>query len=61
GFSFRNYNSDELYNIIEYALWIYKDKGKWENLIENAMNSDNSWNRSAQIYLDLYRELTGQD
>lgn len=61
GFSFRNYSSDELYNIIKYALWIYKDKGKWENLIENAMNSDNSWNRSAQIYLDLYRELTGQD
>lgn len=61
GFSFRNYNSEELYNMIQYALWIYQDKGKWNGLIRNAMNSDNSWNKSAQIYLNLYRELTGQD
>lgn len=60
GFSFRNYNSDELYNIIQYALWIYKDKEKWNELIKNAMNSDNSWNKSADIYLNMYRELTHQ-
>lgn len=61
GFSFRNYSADELYNIIQYALWIYTDKGKWNHLIRNAMNSDNSWNKSAEIYLNLYRELTGID
>lgn len=61
GFSFRNYSAEELYNIIQYALWIYKDKNRWNNLIQNAMSSDNSWNKSAQVYLNLYRELTGQD
>ena len=61
GFSFRNYNAEELLNIIKYALWIYRDKKKWNGLIRNAMNSNNSWERSAQIYLDMYRELTGQD
>ena len=61
GFSFTNYNSDDLYNIIQYALWIYKDKKKWNNLIKQAMKSDNSWNKSAEIYLNMYRELTGQD
>ena len=60
GFGFKNYNSEELLNIIKYALWIYKDKKKLNNLVINAMNSDNSWGRSAQIYLDMYRELTGQ-
>ena len=45
----------------KYALWIYRDKKKWNGLIRNAMNSNNSWERSAQIYLDMYRELTGQD
>ncbi|AQS12103.1 glycogen synthase [Clostridium saccharobutylicum] len=60
GFSFTNYNADELYNILQYALLIYQDKKRWNNLIEHAMNSDNSWNRSAQIYLDMYRELTHQ-
>ena len=61
GFSFTNYNSDDLYNVIQYALWIYKDKKQWNNLIKQAMNSDNSWNKSAEIYLNMYRELTGQD
>jgi starch synthase len=61
GFSFKNYNSDELYNIIQYSLRIYENKKVWNNLIRNAMNSDNSWNKSAQVYLNLYRELTGQD
>jgi len=61
GFSFTNYNSDDLYNVIQYALWIYKDKKKWNNLIKQAMKCDNSWNKSAEIYLNMYRELTGQD
>lgn len=61
GFSFKNYNADELYNIIQYALWIYSNKNHWNTLINHAMNSDNSWEKSAQKYLDLYRELTGID
>lgn len=61
GFSFRNYNADELYNIIQYALWIYRNKNHWNTLINHAMNSNNSWEKSAQKYLDLYRELTGID
>lgn len=60
GFSFSNYNADELYNIIKYALFIYSNKDKWNRLIKNAMNSDNSWNKSADIYLNMYRELTHQ-
>ncbi|MBE6063483.1 MAG: glycogen synthase GlgA [Clostridium butyricum] len=61
GFSFKNYNADELYNIIQYALWIYSNKNHWNTLVNHAMNSDNSWEKSAQIYYDLYRELTGRD
>lgn len=61
GFSFRNFNSDELYNIIQYALYVYKNRKLWNKLTKQAMNSDNSWNKSAEVYLNLYRELTGQD
>ncbi|AWK50152.1 glycogen synthase GlgA [Clostridium beijerinckii] len=61
GFSFTNYNSDDLYNVIQYALGIYKNKKEWSNLVNQAMNCDNSWNKSAEIYLNMYRELTGQD
>ena len=61
GFSFTSYNADDLYNVIQYAMWIYKDKKKWNNLVKQAMKSDNSWNKSADVYLNMYRELTGQD
>lgn len=60
GFSFTDYNADQLYNIIQYSLWIYSNKEKWNKLIKNAMNSDNSWNKSADLYLNMYRELTHQ-
>ena len=61
GFSFQNYNSEDLYNTIQYALWIYTNKKHWKRLIKQAMNSDNSWRKSADIYLNMYRELTGID
>jgi starch synthase len=61
GFSFKNYSSEDLYNIIQYALWIYGNKKHWKRLIKQAMNSDNSWEKSADIYLNMYREVTGID
>lgn len=58
GFSFANYSADELYNIIQYALWIYSDKKRWNNIVKQAMNSDNSWYKSSNEYLNMYKELT---
>ena len=58
GFSFANYSADELYNIIQYALWIYTDKNRWNNIVRQAMNSDNSWYKSSNEYLNMYKELT---
>lgn len=54
GFGFRNFNSNELMQIIEYALTIYNDKNAWNNIIRQAMNSDNSWEKSAMQYKLLY-------
>ncbi|NLK94387.1 MAG: glycogen synthase GlgA [Clostridiales bacterium] len=56
GFSFRNFNGDELYNITDYALNIYWDKWKWNGIINQAMNSNNSWEKSAREYEKLYKE-----
>ncbi|MGL4773364.1 MAG: glycogen synthase GlgA [Clostridium sp.] len=57
GFSFRNYNANELLHTIEYALEIYKDKERWDSIVSQAMNSNNSWDKSANEYRDLYQEL----
>jgi starch synthase len=54
GFGFKNFNSNELMQIIEYALTIYNDKNAWNNIIRQAMNSDNSWEKSAMQYKWLY-------
>lgn len=56
GFSFSNFNANELLIIIEYALEVYKDKESWSSIVEQAMNSDNSWEKSAEEYSKLYAQ-----
>lgn len=57
GFSFANFNADEMFNIIQYAIGIYYDKRQWNKIIRHAMKSDNSWSRSADSYLNMYNEI----
>jgi starch synthase len=58
GFSFANFNAHDMMHVIRYALHIYKsDKLNWDRLIENAMSSDFSWQKSATIYKGIYRDL----
>jgi len=57
GFSFTNYSSDELMDAINTALDLYKDKASWSKLVNNAMNSNNSWESSAKNYMNLYKKL----
>jgi len=57
GFSFTNYNSEELMETINGALNLYKDKKSWNKLVNNAMTSNNSWENSAKNYIDLYSNL----
>lgn len=60
GFSFANYNADEMMNIIWYAMQIYYDrKDEWNKIVDNGMAVDYSWNVSADKYIHLYQELTG--
>lgn len=56
GFSFRNYNGEELFMATDYALKVYWDKWKWNGIINQAMNSNNSWEKSAREYEELYKE-----
>lgn len=60
GFGFKNFNSNELMQIIEYALTIYNDKNAWNNIIRQAMNSDNSWEKSAMQYKWLYEGVVNR-
>lgn len=57
GFSFRNYNANELLNTTEYALDIFRDKNKWNSIVSQALNSDNSLEKSASDYNEMYKHL----
>ena len=54
GFGFKNFNAHEMMHVIEYALDVYRDKEAWNNIIKQAMTSDNSWKNSAEKYKKLY-------
>lgn len=57
GFGFKNYRFEELLNIIKYALKIYENKDKWNNIVRQAMSADNSWEKSAKEYIEIYNKL----
>lgn len=57
GFSFSNYNAHEMFFTLQNAIKLYQDKDIWNNLIINAMNTDNSWRKSAQDYIRIFDGL----
>lgn len=56
GFVFQNYDSNELYHAIDRALRGYSDQNGWKILTKRAMQSDNSWKKSAREYVDIYNK-----
>ncbi|MEG2018303.1 MAG: glycogen synthase GlgA [Clostridium sp.] len=57
GFTFYDYTTYELRKTIKIALDYYKDKELWKQIVINAMESENSWDKSAVEYINLYKEL----
>ena len=61
GFSFANYNGDEMLGVINYSKHIYFDRKKqWNQMIDRGMANDYSWNNSRGRYEGLYRYLLGE-
>ncbi len=55
GFSFSNFNGDEMGDAVFRAARLFWDnRGAWNQLVTQAMSQDFSWSRSADKYLDLY-------
>ena len=57
GFTFENYNADDMAHAVYRAVEGYKDPAGWKMLTKRAMECDNSWGASANAYIRLYREL----
>lgn len=55
GFSFSNFNGDEMGDaVFRTARLFWDNRDAWNQLVTQAMSQDFSWTRSADKYLDLY-------
>ena len=57
GFGFDAYSEYEMRRTAHYAFDVYQDKKLLHQLMKNAMLTDNSWQKSTQEYLQLYKLL----
>jgi starch synthase len=57
GFKFADYSADALLATVERALARYADPTGWQRIMREGMRRDHSWQRAANAYLDLYREM----
>lgn len=55
GFSFANYNADEMLNSINYSKKVYfEDRREWDRIVQRAIKKDFSWASSAKQYEEMY-------
>ncbi len=59
GFKFGEYHPRALWGALTRALEVYRDRAAWLGLVRRGMAQDNSWDRSAARYEQLYRKLVG--
>ena len=57
GFVFSSYNAHDMLHAIKRAVEGYQDKKGWPILVKRAMESDNSWGKSANEYIRMYKEV----
>ncbi|MDD6488755.1 MAG: glycogen/starch synthase [Clostridia bacterium] len=59
GFTFKNYNAEEMLAAINYAKTVYfTERDKWNGIVWRGMKQDFSWGKSAGRYAELYYRLT---
>lgn len=57
GFTFRSYNAHDMLHAIRRGLLGYANKEGWQILVERALKCDNSWTKSANEYIRMYKSI----
>lgn len=60
GFTFKSYNAHDMLQAVWRALQGYSNKEGWLTLKKRAMECDNSWGKSANEYIRLYKQVLGK-
>ncbi len=59
GFTFQSYNAHDMAYAVQRAIEGFHNNG-WDVLKKRAMECDNSWGRSAGVYIKMYKEILGK-
>jgi starch synthase len=60
GFSFMNYNGDELLSAVNYSKYVFfEKKSEWNKMVDRGMKKDYSWQHQKASYEELYHYLIG--
>lgn len=59
GFTFKTYNAHDMAYAVSRAIEGFNAEG-WDILVKRAMECDNSWGRSAGVYIKMYKEILGK-
>ena len=57
GFTFTEYKSEKVVELVKNAVEVYKDTQKWNRLVKRVIECDFSWKNSTLEYLKIYAEL----
>ncbi|NMA59721.1 MAG: glycogen synthase GlgA [Clostridiales bacterium] len=58
GFTFKSYDAYDMLDAIRRAVTVYYEQPeKWDIIVKNGMSKDFSWNKSADEYIMMYKNL----
>jgi starch synthase len=57
GFSFQKATATALWNAVQRAISHYRQPECWRQIVESGMQQDFSWKRSAERYVELYKQI----
>jgi len=57
GYTFKTYNADDMLDAVKRAKSDYENKDVWSSLVKRALECNNSWSASADIYIETFNEL----
>ncbi|MBO5318253.1 MAG: glycogen synthase GlgA [Ruminococcus sp.] len=61
GFTFKTINALDMIDAVRRALIDYENKDVWNSLVKRAMNCDYSWQASADLYINMYKNLISEE
>ncbi len=57
GFVFSKFEADDMLAAVKRAIDAFRDRDRWQALIQQGLSEDHSWNKAALAYEEIYRSL----